>query len=156
MKKTFLLFIILIATRVCFSQGISFEDGSVISVVKGSNNAKNFLLSSDLNSYSLLGVYFKALDKRETIDENAVADINIARLSVLEKAILKDGFARVRYNQQNGIIKKGDLISISSEPGVGAKAVASGMVVGIALEDTDPKLSSGLVEIRVLIQYVKF
>ncbi len=67
--------------------------------------------------------------------------------------VLKDGIAYVKVCTENGSIKKGDLITSSSEQGVGMKATESGIVLGIALEDA--QTASGLVKVRLMIQYVK-
>ena len=67
--------------------------------------------------------------------------------------ILKEGVCSVKYNSENGPIKKGDILTSSSTPGEAMKATKSGMMVGIALEDASSV--SGLVKIRILIQYVK-
>jgi hypothetical protein len=47
------------------------------------------------------------------------------------------GRVPVRLSTENGPIQKGDRIALSSIPGVGMKATASAVVVGIALEDFD-------------------
>lgn len=67
--------------------------------------------------------------------------------------ICSAGTSNVKYNSENGPIKKGDLITSSSIPGVGMKATQTGMVVGMALEDS--KGESGLIKCRIMIQYVK-
>lgn len=66
---------------------------------------------------------------------------------------LNIGITKVMYNSENGLIKRGDFITSSSQHGVGMKATKSGMVVGVALEDAIAP--SGLIKCRVLIQYVK-
>ena len=47
------------------------------------------------------------------------------------------GRVPIKLSTENGPIKKGDRIALSSIPGVGMKATESGRVVGIALEDYD-------------------
>ena len=66
--------------------------------------------------------------------------------------IYTSGIAYVKYNSENGMIKKGDLITASSQSGFGMKATKSGMIVGVALEDATN--DSGLIKIRISIQYV--
>lgn len=73
--------------------------------------------------------------------------------SVAKNPIKREGITNIKFNSENGPIKKGDLITSSSKPGEGMKATQSGMVVGIALEDASG--TSGLIKCRVLIQYVK-
>jgi hypothetical protein len=52
------------------------------------------------------------------------------------------GRARVNVSPMGGQIKKGDFITSSNSPGLGAKATRSGYVVGLALEDYDPEIST--------------
>ncbi len=47
------------------------------------------------------------------------------------------GRVPIKLSTENGPIKKGDRITLSSIPGIGMKATASSRVVGIALEDYD-------------------
>ena len=47
----------------------------------------------------------------------------------------------------------GDFVTTSSTPGVSMKASETGMVLGLAIEDTNT--DEGLVKIRILIQYDK-
>jgi hypothetical protein len=92
----------------------------------------------------------------KTYDENMVGVYNNnPENSPVFKAnpVTSVGVTYVKYNSENGTIKKADLITSSSESGVGMKATQSGIVLGIALEDASA--SSGLIKIRVLIQYVK-
>ena len=55
---------------------------------------------------------------------------------------ITSGKAYVRVSSEKGVIKRGDLITSSSNPGVGVKAVGNGYILGAALEDysvTDAK-----------------
>jgi hypothetical protein len=52
-----------------------------------------------------------------------------------QSPVVPSGNSFVLVTAQNGNIKKGDLITTSSIPGVGMKAVRSGYVLGNALED---------------------
>jgi hypothetical protein len=65
--------------------------------------------------------------------------------------IIKEGVIDVKVSDENGAIKKGDLITSSSKKGMGMKATQSGMVIGVALEDA----VNGSVKVRLMIQYVK-
>lgn len=67
--------------------------------------------------------------------------------------ITEEGNAYVKFNSENGIISSGDPVTSSSVPGEAMKATQSGIILGIATEDaTTP---SGLIQVRVLIQYLK-
>lgn len=48
--------------------------------------------------------------------------------------VIASGQTIVRVSGKNGAIKKGDLITSSSTPGVGQKATTSGFVLGVAME----------------------
>jgi hypothetical protein len=79
-----------------------------------------------------------------------VATGDDSRLHVYD-LLQNDGIAQVRYNSENGVIKKGDFVTSSTTKGVAMKATSSGMVLGVAMEDADQK--EGLLKIRILIQY---
>lgn len=49
--------------------------------------------------------------------------------------VISQGTVYIFVNSKNGVIKKGDLITTSSTPGVGVKATNNGYVLGTALED---------------------
>lgn len=49
--------------------------------------------------------------------------------------ILRNGTAEVNVTTINGPIKKGDFITSSAMPGKGAKAIASGYTIGVALDN---------------------
>jgi hypothetical protein len=92
---------------------------------------------------TMVGVFVKP--------ENIQQDPSLPR--IIQNPFKTSGICFVKYNSENGAIKKGDLITSSSEPGIGMKATASGIVLGIVLEDATG--ISGLIKIRIMIQYVK-
>jgi hypothetical protein len=51
--------------------------------------------------------------------------------------IALSGRVPIRLSTENGPIRKGDQITLSSLPGIGMKATGTGLVVGVALEDFD-------------------
>jgi hypothetical protein len=57
------------------------------------------------------------------------------------------GRVPVKVNGEGGAINPGDRITLSSVPGVGAKATTSGMTVGIALEPFDPAVATSTVNL---------
>ncbi|WKZ28868.1 MAG: hypothetical protein QY323_05060 [Patescibacteria group bacterium] len=62
------------------------------------------------------------------------------------------GLADAYVNVENGVIKAGDLIALSSTPGVGMKATKPGMVVGRAMQDwSGPGL--GKIQVHVSPQW---
>lgn len=50
-------------------------------------------------------------------------------------AVITEGIALVRVNEENGPIKQGDMLTSSSIPGEAMKATKSGFILGIAQED---------------------
>jgi hypothetical protein len=66
------------------------------------------------------------------------ADDSSLRTGEQAYPIALSGRVPIRLSTENGPIRKGDRIMLSSLPGIGMKATGTGMVVGIALEDFDP------------------
>jgi hypothetical protein len=69
--------------------------------------------------------------------------------------IISVGSVYVQVSSKDGPIKKGDLITTSTIPGVGAKALKAGYVLGTALEDysnTDPQ-AIGLIALNLDLHY---
>jgi hypothetical protein len=69
---------------------------------------------------------------------------------LMPNPVQKEGCIKVMCNAENGMIKKGDLVTSSSTPGVAMKATKAGMVLGIA---TDDATENGWVTVRLSIQY---
>lgn len=70
--------------------------------------------------------------------------------------VMSSGNIYVRVSAQNGQIKKGDLITSSTVPGVGMKADKSGFVIGIAYQDysSNNKTDVGKIAVSLNIHYV--
>ena len=69
--------------------------------------------------------------------------------------LISVGSVYILVSTKDGTIKKGDLITTSTIPGVGAKALKAGYVLGTALEDytnSDPK-AIGLIAINLDLHY---
>jgi F0F1-type ATP synthase membrane subunit c/vacuolar-type H+-ATPase subunit K len=69
--------------------------------------------------------------------------------------VIADGIVYVLVSTQQGQIKKQDLITTSTTPGIGVKATNSGYVVGYALEDyssNDPK-KIGKIAVNLSLHY---
>ena len=64
--------------------------------------------------------------------------------------VQREGCTKVMCNTENGKIKRGDLVTSSSTPGIAMKATKAGVVLGIATDDAS---ENGWVTIRLLIQY---
>ena len=120
----------------------TFNDGEIISSQLAQYGNYDWKTSNGPYDAMIIGVYetpqYKSVQERQAIAKNPIKS---------------SGIVMVKVNSENGQIKKGDAITTSSEAGVGMKATGPGMIVGVALEDATG--SSGLVKIRVLIQYVR-
>lgn len=145
--NTIITTFIIIFFNICFV-GYSQKNDSTKTIPNGtivsSENAtvkEEFKISSKTYDETMVGVYFT----------NSKAEENKTIFKILP--VITSGITYAMCNSQNGAIKKGDYITTSSEAGVGMKATQTGMVLGVALEDATS--TSGLVKIRVLIQYVK-
>ncbi|MBI4930605.1 MAG: DUF2190 family protein [Bacteroidetes bacterium] len=114
-----------------------FDAGTIlISVNQELNNGNEFDQSSKPYQEEIIGI--------------ATGNKNPSKKS---DVVAKEGTTYIKVNNENGNIKKGDLITTSSISGVGMKATKSGMVIGIALEDANQ--NDGIVKAKILIQYVK-
>jgi len=67
------------------------------------------------------------------------------------KLVVREGLTQVRVSGDNGAIAKGDLITTSSNPGVGQKGTENGYVLGISMDDYSPQNNSDIGTIQVLI-----
>jgi hypothetical protein len=120
-----------------------FKNGEII--VSDDATTKGKLKISDSTYQSnVVGVYLK-YEKLNTND-------NTPKLVPVSDVVKSEGVAYVKYNSQNGTIKKGDPVTTSTEAGVGMKATQSGIIVGIAEEDATAV--SGLIKIRISVQYI--
>ncbi len=131
-------------------------------------------LAQSTNS-SGIAVYIQVLDKNITEGDivtlskkgyvltNAPYDPNIFGVVVTDPAIafessqpnshpvVSEGKVFMRVSTINGVIKKGDLITSSTIPGVGQKATESGFIVATALEDYSAASSKGVGKILVVL-----
>lgn len=128
-----------------------FPDGTILSYADIYNKRSGYTPTDTTTIYSITGIYSQELDNTEyyNLPQETVLPIHI------KQAIVNSDITAVRYNHENGSIKKGDFLTISTTPGVAAKAIESGMVIGIALEDSKTEQGEGLLKIKVLIQYLK-
>ena len=141
MKKIFILSILILCYSFCsYAQDkkirTKFEAGEIMTLKDKMLFDDDFVQSHTPYQENMVGV--------------ATGNNNPQKKSDI---LIKEGIAIVKITNENGIIKKGDFITSSSIKGLGMKAIKSGMVIGVALEDEE--LNSGQVKIRVLIQYLK-
>lgn len=67
------------------------------------------------------------------------------------RPVISTGKVYVRVSTLNGPIKRGDLITASSIPGVGQKATSDGYVIGTALQDYSAKDSKTIGKVLVVL-----
>jgi hypothetical protein len=137
--KMILVFMLVSLTINSFAQDRrirkNFELGSILIYVnEDSNDGNEFDLSSKPYQDEIAGI--------------ASGNNNPMKRTDL---IFKEGIAKVKVNDENGLIKKGDAITSSSEPGVGMKAIKPGVIIGFALEDA--KSPHDIIKIHISIQY---
>jgi len=138
MKKYILPVIFLIVVFYLFSLKDSFaqvsSSGIAITVeVQGDNINEGDIVCKDEEIYALCSIEYNTEILGVIIEKPAAAfeeeEKNNSHL------VISDGKTVVKVSSQNGNIKKGDLITTSSRPGVGVLALKNGYVIGSALED---------------------
>ncbi len=65
--------------------------------------------------------------------------------------VILSGTVKVNVTGMNGPIRKGDIVTTSSTPGVGMRADKSGYALGVALEDFEPPNPESLGKINVTL-----
>ena len=151
MKKIALFSFFIFSINLCFSQIDSiakikyskFSKGDIIISPDLSPNADSVNTSATPYDDRIVGVFTQIPEKMEY--DKRMVNIRI-------NPVINKGITEVKYNSENGMIKKGDPITTSSQLGVGMKAVKSGMIIGIALEDA--KKETGLIKIRISVQFI--
>lgn len=146
MKKKYLIILILFIqigfiyaqeTIDVRKQYSTFKPGQIICTDNVTFNFSPIQLSSEPYDVKIIGVF--------------KPDMKFDNPRFMPNPIQTEGCIKVLYTNENGPIKKGDLITSSSTPGVGMKATKPGLIIGIALEDGIDQ--NGTVLIRILIQY---
>ncbi len=122
------------------------EDGDIVSFASGT-----YRLSEKSHDPAMFGVV------------SFSPAITIGKVGVRGNLpVVSSGKAAVRVSSLNGLIKKGDFITTSLIPGIGAKADRFGYILGVALEDfgeTNPEKIGKipmLVNIRVNSPFAVF
>lgn len=132
---------------------LQFPTGSIISKGDKIGEFQTWVLASALNPETMEAIFdsqsttSKALSELEMTERTDMARFNAA--------VVTTGFNYVNYNLENGPISKGDFITISSEDGVGAKAIEDCFTVGIALEGSESTEKDGLIKIKLMFRYEK-
>jgi len=153
MKKLVLLIIVSICISNIYAQKRSyllffdFNNGEIISSEDGTPDG---VLSLSKKAYdnTMIGVYYKSDENEKKTNSDGTPN-NIKKNNVINTG----GIVYAKFNTENGQIKAGDFVTTSSTPGEAMKATEPGMILGLALEDTNTK--NGLLKIRILIHYEK-
>jgi hypothetical protein len=93
-----------------------------------------------------LGMFRKAVSGAKGVEFGIIAEdpLILFRTSATATPIAQSGSVMVNVSTQNGPIRKGDFITLSSLDGIGTKALKNSTVkIGIAREDFDPVLEAG-------------
>jgi hypothetical protein len=152
MKKIIYLILLLVSmsNHALFSQEArannpmsNFTNGEIVCSDNIKKTGSNLRKNTEAYDQYILGVFQQV----PYVNENGETYYS------KKSPVMQEGVCDVKFNSENGAIKKGDVLTSSSAPGVAMKATKSGMIIGVALEDAAS--TSGLVKIRVLIQYVK-
>ena len=114
---------------------VDFDNGDL--VVSSTGRLQDGELSKSTNPYSefITGVF----------NENTVSS-NIP-------SIIQNGIAFIKFDTDNGHVKKGDYITSSVKTGRAMKSLKSGVMVGVAMENS--RNLNGLLKIRVQVGWVK-
>jgi hypothetical protein len=150
------LIIMINKTLICFFFALFVSN--IVSAQQGGSNLKTTFPNGTILSSDNATIRGELRTTNKPYDENIIGVFNDSKEAenndmFKAKPVVSAGITSIKYCSENGKIKKGDLLTSSSELGVAMRATKSGIVVGIALEDAVE--ISGLIKIRVLIQYVK-
>lgn len=134
---------------VVFAQDVSLSFATYVAI-KDKNVPAGSIVSFAPNGNILSKNAYDPLMVGVVVENPAVA-IQIESVSKTYP-IVSSGTVPVRVSTENGAIKKGDLITSSTTPGVGIKGGKSGYVVGAAVEDYAGKGVS-TIQVAVDIHY---
>jgi hypothetical protein len=117
-------------------------DGSIISLQEG-----KYILSNQAYDQNVYGVV--------SIDAPIILKSQ-PEVSANTYPILSNGETKILVNNTNGVIKKGDLVTTSTIPGVAMKADKDGFIVGQALEDTLESNDNQLILVSLKLSFYEF
>ncbi len=156
MRKLLPIFLIIFVCGIFFLKGnrvfadIGTNSLSVATYVPitGSNISTGKLVSATDSGYKLSTRAYDPLVIGVVTDAPAVAIVIPQKDSY---PVASAGNTYVLVSASNGKIKKGDLITTSTIPGVGMKATHSGFVIGTALTDFAPNNVNDVIQLPVSI-----
>jgi hypothetical protein len=130
-------------------------------VAENYSDTSNTLAAGDLVALDTTGTSVKAITKATSNNKDqlfgvistnpgfvlsGIDDSNGATDLVHPKPVALSGRIPTHVNTENGVITIGDYLTISSTPGVAAKATGSGLVIGRALENYNGS-TTGTIEV---------
>lgn len=114
-----------------------FKPGQIIASDEGNFNYTTLRLSDCTYDINIIGVF--------------KYDLKFDNPRIIPNPVQQDGIIQVLFSNENGPVKKGDLVTSSLKPGIAMKATKPGMIIGIAMENSTD--SKEYVKIRIMIQY---
>lgn len=111
----------------------SFSGTAVTLPISGSNISEGSIITSSADGYTLSSKEYDSSVYGVITNTPAIAMEDVPKGNL--RYVVYSGKTTVRVNTSNGAIKKNDLITSSTTPGVGMKSNQNGFVVGTALED---------------------
>lgn len=115
----------------------NFSGFAVTLPISGKNISEGSIVSTTEDGYALSTKEYDSGIYGVVTNSPAVALEDVPKNNL--RYVVYSGKTLVLVSTSKGEIKKNDLVTSSSIPGVGVKAVESGFVVGIALEDFSGK-----------------
>ncbi len=86
-------------------------------------------------------------------DEHMFAVYNATQSNRKEETFLQNTVGQVKFSARNGNVQKGDYITSSDIAGTAMKATQSGMIIGIALENSTD--ATTLLQITISPRWIK-
>ncbi len=154
MKQILPIFVFCLLLCGIFTQHIYAQDAtSSLGIatylpISGENITTGKIVSSASNGYKLSALDYDPLVIGVVTTSPAVAIVTKGQNTY---PVVSSGDAYVLVSGKNGAIKKGDLITASTTPGVGMKAKHSGFVVGTAITDFQPKSATDIQQLPVAL-----
>ncbi len=122
----------------------NFSGTAVTLPITGSNISEGSIITTTSSGYTLANKEYDSGLYGVTTNNPAITMEDVPKANL--RYVVYSGKTRVRVNTSKGAIRRNDLITSSTTPGVGVRSGENGFVLGIALEDY-----SGNNEGRILV-----
>ncbi len=114
-----------------------FKPGQIIASDEGYFNYTTLRLTDCAYDVNIIGVF--------------KYDLKLDNPRIMPNPVQQEGIIKVQFSNENGPVKKGDLLTSSLKPGTAMKATKPGMIIGVAMENSNE--GDDYVKIRIMIQY---